>query len=76
MRFLFAILFIIFQPQTIDSLFAKSSFLLDLINLIVGFKPAIPGIALIVKSFLFLKLIESNLFIILQYLKFFFFTFK
>ena len=45
--------FIKFQPQIIDSLLAIKSFFVDLIILIVGFKPAIPEIADIVISELF-----------------------
>ena len=41
------------QPQMTDSLFAINIFLLNLIFRIVGFKPAIPGIAEIVISVLF-----------------------
>ena len=36
-----------FQPQIIDSLFAIKIFLLICVRSIVGFRPAIPGIAAI-----------------------------
>ena len=49
------------QPQIIDSLFAINIFLLFFIIEIVGFKPAIPGIAETVISIFFLSLIESKL---------------
>ena len=56
--YLFDCFFIKFQPQIIDSLFAINIFLLFLIKLKVGSKPAIPGIAATVISnflkFLFL----------------------
>ena len=66
--FFLAIFSIMFQPHTIDSLLAKKIFLLYFTNLIVGFNPAIPGIALIVKSLLILRLTWSNWFKILQFL--------
>ena len=46
-----------FQPHTIDSLLAKN--FLYFTNLIVGFNPVIPGIALIVKSLLILRLLDQ-----------------
>ena len=52
--------FIRFHPQIIDSLFAIKIFFENLMILIVGSKPAIPGIAEIVISFL-IKLKSSKL---------------
>ena len=49
----FDALFINFQPHIIDSLFANNNTLLIEMNLIVGSKPAMPGIAQIVKSTFF-----------------------
>ena len=46
----FALVLIKFHPQIIDSLFAINILLVNFIILIVGSKPAIPGIAEIVNS--------------------------
>ena len=54
-----------FHPQIIDSLFAISIFLLNLVINIVGKRPAIPGIDEIDISDLFLKFIFVKLFNIL-----------
>ena len=43
--YLIEFFFINCQPQIIDSLLAKRIFLLILVNSIVGFNPAIPGMA-------------------------------
>ena len=53
--YLFPSLLIICQPQIIDSLFARSIFLLFLVKLIVGSNPAIPGIDDIVMSIFFFE---------------------
>ena len=50
MLFLDAVFLIKFHPHTIDSLLAIKIFLLFFINSIVGFNPAIPGIAAMVIS--------------------------
>ena len=67
-----------FQPQIIDSLFAIKIFLLILVNSIVGFNPAIPGIAAIVISdFLkYLFLISISLIILTFLFLNFFLTFS
>ena len=54
-EYFLAFFLIISQPHTMDSLFAIYKFLQYLIESIVGFKPAIPGIAEIVISFFFLN---------------------
>ena len=51
--YLIAFLLIKFQPQTIDSLFAKRTFLLIFMKVSVGLRPAIPGIAETVTSIFF-----------------------
>ena len=44
------VFFIRLQPQIIDSLLAKRTFLLNFVIIIVGSRPLIPGIAEIVIS--------------------------
>ena len=73
--YLDAVFFIKFQPQTIDSLFAKRIFLLNFIKVSVGSRPARPGIAETLMSIFFIylfKLIVLFKIFIFLYLFFFF----
>ena len=63
--YLEARLFIKCQPHIIDSLLASRIFLLLLVIIKVGSRPAIPGIADIVISDFFVNCFVSNLFRIL-----------
>ena len=53
MLFLKRVFFINLQPQIIDSLLAIARFFVNLIIFIVGSRPSIPDIALIVKNTFF-----------------------
>ena len=68
-----------FHPQIIDSLFAIKIFLLFFVNSMVGFKPAIPGMAAIVISDILIFLFSKSkilINLILLFLNFFFTLFK
>ncbi len=71
--FLNAVFLIKFHPQIIDSLLAIKIFLLFFVNSIVGFNPAIPGMAAIVISDLVKK--KSLISKLLKIFIFFFFIF-
>ena len=63
------------HPQMMNSLLAINNFLLLLVIIIVGFNPAIPGMADIVTSDLFLIFISSKLERILVFVNLNFFNF-